>query len=65
VQVFVSKPDRDGKVWRVEIQNHRVRAYRVIGGVLVEPPLPAIAELGSLTAWLLDRGLTDEDLTRV
>jgi hypothetical protein len=65
VQVFVSKPDRDGKVWRVEVYNQRIRAFRVIGGVVVEPPISAVADLGSFTAWLQDRGLTDDDLTRV
>jgi hypothetical protein len=65
VQVFVSRPDRDDKVWRVEVHNQKVRAFRVIGGVVVEPPVPAVAGLGSLTAWLLDRGLTDDDLIRI
>jgi hypothetical protein len=65
VQVFVSRPDRDGKVWRVEVHNHRVRAFRVIGGVVVEPPVPAVVDLGSFAAWLLDRGLTGDDLIPV
>ncbi|MEV4620749.1 hypothetical protein AB0J74_18815 [Asanoa sp. NPDC049573] len=65
MQVFVSSPDRDGKVWRVEVDSRRVRAFRVIGGVMVEPPVPAVVDVGSLTAWLLDRGLTEGDLMRV
>jgi hypothetical protein len=56
--------DADGKTWRVEMAATAARVYRARGRFVEATPVRGVRDIPSLGDWLVERGLSIEDLRR-
>lgn len=63
VQVWLTPPDRDQRVWRIEVgDGGRVEVRRLVGGSSAGRPLPKVRTVDALGAWLFERGIDPGEL---
>lgn len=64
MQVFRVSDDAEGRCWRIEFRDdRRVRVYQDLDGWLLASPVALVSDIASLGRWLVERGLTEADLT--
>lgn len=58
VEAWITPPDREQKVWRIEVKyDGHVEVRRLVGRSSVGQPLPGITTLDALGRWLVERGI--------
>ncbi|MDR7274402.1 hypothetical protein [Catenuloplanes atrovinosus] len=62
MRVLITSLDCDGRRWRIQIEERRIRVFELLGGSVAAHgrTLRGLPELG---AWLVTRELAPDDLT--
>ena len=61
MRVLITPPDRDGRRWRIQIEERRIRVFELLG-VSVAAHGRTMRGIPELGAWLLAHELTPDEL---
>ncbi|MDP9795871.1 hypothetical protein J2S43_004383 [Catenuloplanes nepalensis] len=61
MRVLITPPDRDGRRWRIQIEERRIRVFELLG-VSVSAHGRTLRGIPELGAWLVTHELAADDL---
>jgi hypothetical protein len=65
VEAWITPPDREQKVWRIDAKDDgRVEVRRLVGHSSAGRPLSKVTTMDALGAWLVERGIDPSTLRR-